>query len=28
MIADQIRKNLAAGGYHAKVNHRDIAKAV
>jgi UPF0042 nucleotide-binding protein len=28
MIADQIRKNLSAGGYHAKVNHRDIAKAV
>jgi UPF0042 nucleotide-binding protein len=28
MIADQIRKNLAAGGYHTKVNHRDIAKAV
>jgi len=28
MIADQIRRNLAAGGYHAKVSHRDIAKAV
>jgi UPF0042 nucleotide-binding protein len=28
MIADQIRKNLSAGGYHTKVNHRDIAKAV
>jgi RNase adapter protein RapZ len=28
MIADQIRKNLAAGGYHAKVSHRDITKAV
>jgi RNase adapter protein RapZ len=28
MIADQIRKNLSAAGYHAKVNHRDIAKAV
>jgi UPF0042 nucleotide-binding protein len=28
MIAEQIRKNLSAGGYHAKVNHRDIAKAV
>jgi RNase adapter protein RapZ len=28
MIADQIRKNLAAGGYHAKVTHRDITKAV
>jgi RNase adapter protein RapZ len=28
MIADQIRRNLAAGGYHARVNHRDIAKAV
>jgi UPF0042 nucleotide-binding protein len=27
-IADQIRKNLSAGGYHAKVSHRDIAKAV
>ncbi len=28
MIADQIQRNLAAGGYHAKVSHRDIAKAV
>jgi UPF0042 nucleotide-binding protein len=28
MIADQIRRNLAAGGYHAKVSHRDISKAV
>jgi UPF0042 nucleotide-binding protein len=28
MIADQIRKNLSAAGYHAKVTHRDIAKAV
>jgi RNase adapter protein RapZ len=28
MIADQIRRNLSAGGYHSKVNHRDIAKAV
>ena len=28
MIADQIRKNLSAGGYQAKVTHRDIAKAV
>jgi UPF0042 nucleotide-binding protein len=28
MIADQIRRNLAAGGYHAKVSHRDIAKGV
>ena len=28
MIADQIRKNLSAGGYHTKVSHRDIAKVV
>lgn len=28
MIADQIRKNLAAAGYHAKVNHRDATKPV
>jgi RNase adapter protein RapZ len=28
MIADQIRKNLAAAGYLSKVSHRDIAKAV
>jgi UPF0042 nucleotide-binding protein len=28
MIADQIRKNLAAAGYLSKVAHRDIAKAV
>ena len=28
MIAEAIRKNLAAGGYHTKVNHRDISKAV
>jgi UPF0042 nucleotide-binding protein len=28
MMADQIRKNLSASGYHAKVNHRDIAKPV
>jgi len=28
MIADQIRKNLSADGYHAKVSHRDIAKTV
>jgi RNase adapter protein RapZ len=28
MIADQIRKNLSAGGYHAKVGHRDIDKTV
>jgi UPF0042 nucleotide-binding protein len=28
MIADQIRKNLAEAGYHAKVSHRDVAKAV
>lgn len=28
MIANQIRRNLAAGGYHVKVNHRDITKAV
>jgi UPF0042 nucleotide-binding protein len=28
MIADQMRKNLAAAGYHAKVLHRDAAKAV
>jgi UPF0042 nucleotide-binding protein len=28
MIADQIRKNLSAAGYLAKVSHRDIAKTV
>lgn len=28
MIADQIRKNLVAEGYQAKVTHRDIEKAV
>jgi UPF0042 nucleotide-binding protein len=28
MIADQIRKNLAAAAYQAKVTHRDITKAV
>jgi len=28
MIADQIRKNLAAEGYHARVSHRDAAKTV
>jgi UPF0042 nucleotide-binding protein len=28
MIADQIRKNLAAAGYHARVSHRDTAKTV
>ena len=28
MIADQIRKNLAAAGYHAKVTHRDAAGPV
>jgi RNase adapter protein RapZ len=28
MIADQIRRNLAAAGYDAKVSHRDMAKAV
>lgn len=28
MIADQIRKNLAASGYHAKVTHRDATKPV
>lgn len=28
MIADQIRKNLAAAGYRVKVTHRDIAKPV
>jgi hypothetical protein len=27
MIAAQIRKNLADAGFHAKVTHRDIAKA-
>jgi UPF0042 nucleotide-binding protein len=27
MMADQIRKNLAAAGFKAKVNHRDIPKA-
>lgn len=28
MIADQIRKNLAQGGFRAKVSHRDIGKGV
>jgi RNase adapter protein RapZ len=28
MISDQIRKNLAAAGYQAKVTHRDAAKPV
>jgi UPF0042 nucleotide-binding protein len=28
MIADQIRKNLAAEGYQARVSHRDVAKTV
>ena len=28
MIADQIRKNLAAAGYPAKVAHRDVTKPV
>jgi UPF0042 nucleotide-binding protein len=28
MIADQIRKNLAAKGYQARVSHRDAAKTV
>jgi RNase adapter protein RapZ len=28
MIADQIRKNLAAAGYQARVSHRDAAKTV
>jgi RNase adapter protein RapZ len=28
MIANEIRKNLAAGGYQAKVTHRDAAKPV
>ena len=28
MIADQIRKNLAAGGYQARVTHRDATKPV
>ena len=28
MIADQIRKNLGAAGFPAKVNHRDIQKTV
>ena len=28
MIADQIRRNLAEGGYQAKVTHRDAAKPV
>lgn len=28
MIADQIRKNLAASGYPAKVAHRDVTKPV
>src|SRR5580700_9767222 len=28
MIADQIRKNLAQSGFHTKVSHRDMLKAV
>jgi len=28
MIADQIRKNLASSGFHTKVSHRDMQKAV
>src|SRR5579884_269919 len=28
MIADQIRKNLAGSGFHTKVSHRDMLKAV
>jgi UPF0042 nucleotide-binding protein len=28
MIADQIRKNLAQNGFHTKVQHRDMQKAV
>jgi UPF0042 nucleotide-binding protein len=28
MIADQIRKNLADAGYHARASHRDVTKAV
>ncbi len=28
MMADQIRKNLAATGYQARVNHRDATKPV
>jgi UPF0042 nucleotide-binding protein len=28
MIADDIRKNIAAAGYQARVSHRDIAKPV
>ncbi len=28
MIADRIRRNLAAAGYNTRVSHRDIAKAV
>jgi len=28
MIADQMRKNLAQSGFHTKVSHRDIQKAV
>ncbi|MDE3198192.1 MAG: RNase adaptor protein RapZ, partial [Acidobacteriota bacterium] len=28
MMADQIRKNLAAAGYQARASHRDIAKPV
>ena len=28
MIADDIGKNLAAAGYHARVSHRDSAKPV
>ena len=28
MIADQIRKNLAQSGFHTKISHRDMLKAV
>ena len=28
MIADQIRKNLAQNGFHTKISHRDMLKAV
>jgi UPF0042 nucleotide-binding protein len=28
MIADQIRKNLAQSGFHTKISHRDMQKAV
>jgi hypothetical protein len=28
MIAETVRKNLAAAGYRTKITHRDIAKPV